>query len=372
MGVLYLNLFFIAFLTTFFPTHGKKSREIRSDGFKVLRNSFDEDYLKIELDEFLAKHRAEPSNTRVCLHSRGKSFEPLIKKGFETLGIPLHIVGSAPKSKAAFNSKAEQKCHLDIVKNIGLHGHHVRLRTALGLHTLVYETDQLHLKGYYGFRYDGLAGRGILPCQSPKSNARRLLLASNITYPRRHTQLNVYNKETGILLIGQFFGDTSQYPIRKVFGSVETALHEAVRRIKYITRLPVYYKAHPLEVSGKKKYYVPSGAVDATKFTLHDVKSKVVVAVSFNSQYALDIFLEGIPVLALDPGSFMWPIVPHSIEDLHVLKDKSNHMNIWSELMPTEAVFEDWLAKLVYTYWSAEEIISGKMLKYFMWGDCEL
>lgn len=70
--------------------------------------------------------------------------------------------------------------------------------------------------------------------------------------------------------------------------------------------------------------------------------------VAFTSGLSIDAVLNGIPVIACDPGNFAWSISSNDINEIE------------NPLLKNENNVQEWLNTLAYCQWSKEEMANGK------------
>src|SRR5690606_8866320 len=118
---------------------------------------------------------------------------------------------------------------------------------------------------------------------------------------------------------------------------------EAVRQAQAAYGLPVKFRPHPRAVA-KGYQQRPSNAEPSTG-SLAEALADAHVAVTWNSNSAVDAVLAGVPTVAVDAGSMAWDVAAHSIGTI-VRPDRSN-----------------WMVRLAWSQWSLDEIASGAALR---------
>ena len=107
----------------------------------------------------------------------------------------------------------------------------------------------------------------------------------------------------------------------------------------------VLFRPHPM-VDDPGIYGIPRGYLDFTPIEeLRDLNIRC--AVTWNSTFAVDAVIQGIPVIAMDKGSMAWEVASH---DLTIL----DHKPLRSR----------WLAKIGYAQWTLEEMRQGLPWKH--------
>ncbi len=135
-----------------------------------------------------------------------------------------------------------------------------------------------------------------------------------------------------VLILGQVPGDASHRHANLV-----VALAQAAAEAREAFNLPVRYRPHP-----KGAAHIP-GLQACPYSELDDALDHAALAVTFNSNSAVDAVLAGVPTVTLDQGSMAWPVTGHSASEYPPTPDRTQ-----------------WLRDLAYCQWLPEEIASGE------------
>ena len=141
-----------------------------------------------------------------------------------------------------------------------------------------------------------------------------------------------------VVIAGQVQGDMSCSGI--ILKSLYTNI---VKELREIGVENVTFKPHPLA-------RVNSGP-DGVRVT--DNISKASCVVSYNSNFAVDCVIGGVPVITLDKGSMAWDVSGHSLKDVFNLKYPDRRQ---------------WAYDLAYTQWLKTEIANGDMWDHLKQG----
>lgn len=141
-----------------------------------------------------------------------------------------------------------------------------------------------------------------------------------------------------VLLLGQVPGDASlqgrdlSYWYAQVAGEARKAYG-----------IPVHFRAHPLAArrGGSKAV---AGTMPSAG-SLDEDLAGAAMAITWNSNSAVDAVLAGVPTVAMDEGSMAWEVTAHKVGDT---------------VMPDRA---EWLQRLVDYQWTLDEIRSGAAVR---------
>lgn len=103
--------------------------------------------------------------------------------------------------------------------------------------------------------------------------------------------------------------------------------------------VPVRFRPHPM-VTNPAEYGVPDRLID--RLPLAESLARARCAVTWNSTAGTDAALAGVPVVAMDPGSFAYPVASHDLDTLR-RPDRS-----------------EWLGQLGAAQWALNEMRSGE------------
>lgn len=212
------------------------------------------------------------------------------------------------------------------VKHVACWGwHQGRALRAAGHEVLVME------RGYVGDRFawtslgwNGLNGRAQFP-----------------DVPATHTVPDTAPWSQGgsyVLLLGQVPGDASLQGKDLSYWYAQTA---GEARKAY--GLPVMFRPHPLAARRGGRQTV-AGTLPS-EGTLERALAGAAVAITWNSNSAVDAVLAGVPTVAVDSGSMAWEVTGHQIGDT-VTPDRAQ-----------------WLQRLVDRQWTLDEIRSGDAVR---------
>jgi hypothetical protein len=187
-------------------------------------------------------------------------------------------------------------------------------------------------RGYFGDRMTntGMAYNGL--------NGRGEFMAKNMPSDRWEKHgVPVKPWKVGgeyMLLMGQVSGDQSLYgkDPRKWYLL-------AMSKIKSMTDVPVYFRPHPLSRQWDGLLQTCGYKTD----TLEESFSGAMCVVTYNSNSGVDAVINGIPVIAMDPGSMAWDMAQHDITMEFYMPDR-----------------KQWLYDLAYKQWTLEEVESGE------------
>lgn len=189
-------------------------------------------------------------------------------------------------------------------------------------------------RGYMGdrFKYSSVSfggwlnGRGIY--RGPMTDGSRL---------RKHFAhlLKPWRTQPGYaLLVGQVPGDASLAGKDLSPWYLETA-----RKLQADGR-EVVFKPHPVAVERGYRGGVPG--VHTLRATLEDALSGAMVAVTWNSNTAVDAVLSGVPAVAIDKGSMAYEVAGHTVVKV---------------MTPDRTA---WATALAWKQWTRDEMASGE------------
>lgn len=136
------------------------------------------------------------------------------------------------------------------------------------------------------------------------------------------------------LVLGQVNGDAAVQHI-----DIDSWCSRTVRELLKLGH-DVRYRPHPVSV--QRNHRLPAVTCPILSGTLEEALAGAGFAVTFNSNSGVDAVMEGIPTIAMDPGSMAWPVTSHGLEDELVTPDRSA-----------------WCNDLAWRQWSIDEIQSG-------------
>jgi hypothetical protein len=99
--------------------------------------------------------------------------------------------------------------------------------------------------------------------------------------------------------------------------------------------LPIRFRPHPKSITMPPKLSLIGGS-------LTDALDKAAVAITFNSNSAVDAVLAGVPAITLDPGAMAWPVTTHDFSTDLIRPDRLA-----------------WASRIAWSQWSLEEIAAG-------------
>ncbi|KAK3253781.1 hypothetical protein CYMTET_36978 [Cymbomonas tetramitiformis] len=175
-----------------------------------------------------------------------------------------------------------------------------------------------------------------------------------------------------VLLLGQWDSDRSLISVKRRFGGkmngvnlyYEWAMNE-IRRWDKGNR-QIFFKAHPvyfkqslqgfMDLNGKRQrpttYFLPKGVDrDVSGMSLEEALQGCYCVVTMSSNSAVHAILQGVPVIATDPGAMVWPVATWSIREINAPQ------------MPDRA---QWLADLAYAQWTRKEVADGSALQQML------
>lgn len=191
-------------------------------------------------------------------------------------------------------------------------------------------------RGYVGDRFrwtslawNGLNGKGEFPVL-PDDQGDRFC---------QHHSMSPWRESTGeyVLLMGQVPGDASLQGRNLMPWYEQTA-----RQAQKAYGLPVVFRPHPNAERKGLRQNVP-GTSRSSRELAHDLE-KAHVAITYNSNSAVDAVLAGVPAVAVDQGSMAWPVVGHSVGE-YAKPDRAK-----------------WAKELAWKQWELDEISSGVAL----------
>jgi len=148
------------------------------------------------------------------------------------------------------------------------------------------------------------------------------------------------NRIGDVVLAGQVPWDASVDHI-----NLAEWLDRAVEEIHLRVNANVWFRPHPLA-----RMPEPRGCYQSFE-AMSDRGRYGDVAVTFNSNLAVEAAIAGVPVFAFDEGSMALPVANRSWDDLFDVKTPAR---------------EQWLADLAYAQWTPEEMISGEMWAHLL------
>lgn len=199
-----------------------------------------------------------------------------------------------------------------------------RMYREAGREVLVFE------RGYLGDRFhwtsvawNGLNGHGDF-CLPEQVSGERF---------NAHFSMKPWKKDgKHIVIMGQVRGDAS------LAGADLTGFYEKMaRKLRRHYDRPVTFRPHPL--AANHKAFRP--AVDVMQGTLEEALADAFLAVTFNSNSAVDAIVAGIPTLSFDKGCMAHDVTGHDIEE-RIFPDRT-----------------EWAARLAHCQWSPQEIESA-------------
>lgn len=141
-----------------------------------------------------------------------------------------------------------------------------------------------------------------------------------------------------VLLLGQVPGDASLQGKDLSYWYAQTA---GAARKAY--GLPVLFRPHPL--AARRGGHRPVPGTLLSEGTLEHALTGAAVAITWNSNSAVDAVLAGVPTVTADEGSMAWEVTGHQIGDT-VTPDRTQ-----------------WLQRLVDRQWTMDEIRSGAAVR---------
>ena len=169
------------------------------------------------------------------------------------------------------------------------------------------------------------------------------------------------NKSDGhVLILLQLPGDASL----RGANIYEWAKH-VISEVRNKTDRKILLRPHPLVNirSGDEFYefwwnisqlgYKNIEVSDSKTHSIQDDCKRAYCSIAYTSGSSIDSILNGVPVIACDPGNFAWGIssnYPDQIND---------------PMKPNAATINDWLKDLAYYQWSSEELENGDCWSHF-------
>lgn len=205
-------------------------------------------------------------------------------------------------------------------------GKHLR---AAGHEVLVMERGYLGDRfNWYSLGWNGLNGFAEFPPYPHYGGGAR--------FGREHGALLRPWRHDGdyVLLLGQVPGDAALRgeDLLPWYSKAALRAHNAYE-------LPVKFRGHPEAI--KRGYKFQPGYTEPSEGTLDEALARAFVAITYNSNSAVDAVLAGVPTVAVDQGSMAWPVAAHHIGELR-RPDRT-----------------DWAARLAWKQWRLEEIARG-------------
>lgn len=194
-------------------------------------------------------------------------------------------------------------------------------------------------RGYLGDRFswtslawNGLNGRGEFP-DFPREDSR---------FSQNFAELKPWKNDGDyILILGQVPGDAS------LRGKKMMPWYERVaKRCAEIYGKPVHFRPHPLAKRRGGRDKIRNAAKSTG--SLNDALAGAALAVTYNSNSAVDAVINGVPAIAMDHGSMAWDVAGHALDEL---------------VRPCR---EDWAASLAWKQWTIDEIASGDAVEPYI------
>lgn len=187
-------------------------------------------------------------------------------------------------------------------------------------------------RGYLGDRFawsslawNGLNGRGLFPRVDATPDRFH-----------KHFSMKPWKKQGDYaLILGQVPGDAS---LQGIDLAPWYQIAAAAARDAY--GLPVHFRPHP-NVQARGWSQSVRGCVTSAG-DLNDALSGADVAITWNSNAAVDAVLAGVPTVTADAGSMAWSVTSHQIG---------------ARIMPCR---DAWAHELAWKQWSVDEIASGE------------
>ena len=166
-------------------------------------------------------------------------------------------------------------------------------------------------------------------------------------------------KNAPILLLMQLPGDAS---LRGT--NIFHWTYDAVKELRLHTDRPIRIRPHPMNnLKDGDEFFqlvtkitldkIPNMEFSNSKLvSLKDDLKGAYCSVAFTSGSAIDSILNGVPVIATDPGNFAFEVSSNFVSDVNNLRKES----------PTE--INRWLSNLAYHQWTDEEIQNGRAWKH--------
>lgn len=264
-----------------------------------------------------------------------------IASGFRALGAKVDLHDKAKLSK-------DWHLRNDVLVTYAFNPGRFQARLDAGKHTMVVELAYIRGKVMgtvqQSLTWDGVNNRGLHPVGPPERwhAMAKSVKAAPWTDGCRGSAV----------IFGQVSDDRTLIPITRRWGSPNAFLQWATDRIRAVSNLSVFFKAHPSEIAKKKgKYFRPQGAVDVSRHSMDSVLRKAQFAVVANSGAGVHALLAGVPVFAADPGFMGWRCALHDLSDLGniSLYDRSSCFS-----------------QIAHSQWSMKELGNGVALRHMM------
>lgn len=222
-------------------------------------------------------------------------------------------------------------------------------RLDIGKHTLVVELafwrGKVGGKVHQSYTWDGVNNRGLHPIGPMK----------RWTELRHSVPVRPWQQECGkrtALILGQVMDDRTQIPTYRRYGSPNNFYQHVTNKLRDVSNLGVWFKAHPVEVDKTKgKYFRPKGAVDVSSKDLVALLNKAYMAVVANSGAGVMALTNGIPIYAADVGFIGWRCSLHSLEDV-------GSIPLYNR--------DTCLNRIAYSQWSDADVEKGTALHYLL------
>ena len=198
---------------------------------------------------------------------------------------------------------------------------------------LVMETGFLgNPLGWVSLGYNGLKGRANF-CTDDVPEDRWRMHFAELLEPWRG------GSGQSVVVMGQVATDAAVAGI-----NVRAWLQQTVRQVKAVApEAEVVFRPHPHPAHGVA---APEGA-RLSMGTLAEDLADACAVVTWNSNSGVDAILAGVPVIAMDEGSMVWPVSAHAI----TAEALAQH---------DEPDREDWGRRMAYCQWTHEELASGE------------
>lgn len=240
----------------------------------------------------------------------------LFESGLKAHGVPANIL----------HSDHPRKCDLAVLW--GVHSQNIiDYQKKSGGDYLVME------RGYFGDRFKMTSiGYGGLNGRADFLNEDRLedrWLKHGVVY-------SDWKKDGDyILLMGQVMGDASLKGA-DFLRWIRTMFYE----LNFIYDKPIVCRPHPQDKAGRQSPCREFPRI--SKQSLGEDLKRAFCVVTFNSNSGVDAVLAGVPVIAWDRGSMVWPIATHNLKDPLFRGDRLQ-----------------WAKNIAYCQWTESEIKKG-------------
>lgn len=224
-----------------------------------------------------------------------------------------------------------------------------------GKHVVVLELPYVRgmPEDHYSVMFDGLNGYG-LNSFAPGAPADRW---DAVFAPRVSLRPWADNPDGDTLVVGQLKKDKSMEPVKHRFGSAVAWYAWAVAGAREaVPGRRVSFRPHPKDLTfWSLRWGEQFGSATLRRGgTLGAALSHAAAVVTMNSNTGVDAVLAGVPVVATDPGSMVWPITSHFVSD------------VASPRLATDAERAEWAHSLAYTQWSIPELRAGAPWEFLL------